>query len=255
MFSAKVFDLTRIVLVTALATVAFSWRASAANDPGPTSLPGEVVGVIGSGDRLSLRIKAGQEVRTLNIGDVFEDGWALTGLTDATATLSRNGQSQTVGLNPSGRLDLPKTDEPASSVRTIGSMTKEELLARQVVFNQLVGVQLGPWDGKTPRMGLTLAETQRYVAYQARGAIKQDSGPPGKNGFLSMGQVDGLGEDKADYLALNQKLLDAMNAERGVRFTLTFRAAPGVVMPPEMVFLGQDLTEANLTTVIVPDMP
>ncbi|MDB5441502.1 MAG: hypothetical protein JWM33_3929, partial [Caulobacteraceae bacterium] len=38
-------------------------------------------------------------------------------------------------------------------------------------------------------MGLSLAETQRYVSYQARGTQYQDPNSLGPNGFLSMSQV------------------------------------------------------------------
>ncbi|MDB5438097.1 MAG: hypothetical protein JWM33_524, partial [Caulobacteraceae bacterium] len=90
----------RAAWLAGLAIILSTDAALAAGAPGPVALPAEVIGVVGSGDKLSLRIKAGDETRLLNIGDTYADGWALTGLSNTTATLTRNGQNQTVGLNP-----------------------------------------------------------------------------------------------------------------------------------------------------------
>ncbi|MDB5438495.1 MAG: hypothetical protein JWM33_922, partial [Caulobacteraceae bacterium] len=140
--------------------------------------------------------------------DTFADGWALTVFSNTTATLSRNGQNHTVGLNPSGAIAQARADDPATTVNVVGLAELAQLQARQIALGQLLKEQLGPWDGKTPRLGLTLEETQRYVAYQSRG--KQAEGhkdPLGRAGFLTVDQVSSLGADRLDYMTLNQKLL------------------------------------------------
>ncbi|MDB5438345.1 MAG: hypothetical protein JWM33_772, partial [Caulobacteraceae bacterium] len=114
-------------------------------------------------------------------------------------------------------------------------------------------------DGKTPRLGLSLAETQRYVAYQRRGALTQDS--TGKNGFLGLSQIDALGADGADYLALNQSLLNALNAERGVTAsTIVGRAgSPPIIQTPAidgsvLSAMGQQQAEGSLSAIVLPNL-
>ncbi|MDB5438139.1 MAG: hypothetical protein JWM33_566 [Caulobacteraceae bacterium] len=245
--------------------------AQAAASPGPATLPGEVIGVVGSGDKLSLRIKAGKEARTLSVGDLYLDGWKLTALTDSTATLARNNEIQTVGLNPTGAVAKAKADGPASSVKTLAGLDLAkrgaEARAQQPAFSQLIKDQLGPWDGKTARMGLSLAETQRYVDYQKRGALFQASasdpqGPRGPNGFLDAAQVEALGADAGDFRALNQKVLDALQASRGITkgptmmTTLSPTGEPRTpVSDPVMLQVTQFLIESNLSSVMIPPAP
>ncbi|MDB5440523.1 MAG: hypothetical protein JWM33_2950 [Caulobacteraceae bacterium] len=228
--------------------------ALAADDPGPSSLPGRVIGVVGSGDKLSLRIKTDEAPRTLDIGDVYQDGWRLTALTNTTATLTKDDRSEAVGLNLEGSLGPQKSADSASTVNTVGTgaITVAKLQLGLEAFTQLIAAQVGPWDGKTPKMGLSLAETQRYVDYQKRGAQYPDqSMAPPPNGFLSVGQVTSLGEDVDDYLALNQKLLDALNAERG--YTPDIHRPPGQSGPPPpaqtLQLANQYALESTLATI------
>ncbi|MDB5439530.1 MAG: MecR antirepressor / ankyrin repeat family protein, partial [Caulobacteraceae bacterium] len=195
--------------------------AYAAEPGAPERLAAQAAGVVGSGDQLSLKIREPQGERTVKVGETYADGWTLQALTPTKATLAKDGATREVGLNPTGALARAQTDEPPSSVKTLARIDldkrAEEAKARQPAFDQLVKDQLGPWDGKTPRMGLSLAETQRYVDYQTRGALFQvpftdRQGPQGPNGFLSAGQVEALGADSLDYRILNQKLLDELQA-------------------------------------------
>lgn len=240
----------RPMLFAGLAAILLAAKAAAASDPGPASLPGEVIGVVGSGDQLSLRIKGGEAPRTLEIGEVYQDGWTLSALTATKATLTKDGQSQTVGLNPTGVIERAKPDDPPTTVKTIGGdkplPTIDELKARQPAFDQLVLEQLGPWDGKTPRMGLTLAETQRYVAYQARGAqAPPGAEPPAPYGFLKAAQIRSLDTDADDYLALNQKLLDALNVERGYVPDLGGFPATSALVSAQGVLAGREFGMEN----------
>ncbi|MDB5438496.1 MAG: hypothetical protein JWM33_923 [Caulobacteraceae bacterium] len=256
----------RVLSLAGVATATLSGGAMAAVAPGPVALPAEVIGVVGSGDKLSLRIKAGDETRLLNIGDIYQDGWALTALTNTTATLTRNGQSQTVGLNPAGLVAQARADGPATTVRVVGATDLVELQARQVALRQLLKEQLGAWDGTTPRLGLTLEETQRYVAYRARGVqaeARQDQ--LGRSGFLTTNQVSSLGDDRMDYLVLNQKLLLALRDGSGLPSIpwgfSTARAGPSADPPTRPLLsptspvvdslqASQDLQTAGLTAAI-----
>lgn len=233
----------------------------------PDDLAKDVAGVVGSGDQLQLKLKAGEATRILEVGGEYAEGWRLMSLTPSEVILVKDGTIQKIGLNPTGAIAQAKGDEPPTTVKTVGGngqVTVEQIAARQPAFNKLLAEQLGPWDGKTPRMGLTLAETQRYVEYQTRGAIYPDRfsqapgpGPKGANGFLSVTQViEGLGSGADDYLALNQKMLDSLNAERGYTPYLgeprTLNPPPenAVPIPEAQLRAGrQGALEALLTTV------
>jgi hypothetical protein len=78
---------------------------------------------------MSLRLRSVGETpeRSLKIGDEFEDGWKLTGLTSSAATLTRDGVSRTVGLNPTGALGAA---EPAAGGSTVTVVTGEPSQAR-----------------------------------------------------------------------------------------------------------------------------
>ncbi|MDB5440156.1 MAG: hypothetical protein JWM33_2583 [Caulobacteraceae bacterium] len=257
-------DRMRVLLLSGVAAALLAGGARAAINPGSASLPGEVIGVVGSGDKLSLKIKAGETSRLLNVGDTYQNGWKLKSLTDATATLEKDGLTQTIGLNPTGSVAAVAPDEDASTVNTLAAIRAERLALAQPAFNQLVADQLGPWDGKTPRLGLSLDETKRYVSYQTLGALHQPAegetkGLPGVNGFLSMAQIDSLGAEADDYLAINQKLLVALDATRGVTAKISTVTPVGASTTAFSDRTGlqysQHLMEANLSSTISPSIP
>lgn len=96
-------------------------RPGAAALPGPLDgLAGQVAGVVGSGDKLGLMLKEGEASRTLHLGDTYQDGWVLTGLTAEIATLSKAEQSRQVGLNP-GNVVAQRDLAPASQITTVGA--------------------------------------------------------------------------------------------------------------------------------------
>ena len=140
--------------------------AGAASPPpqGADALPGVVVGVLGSGDQLALQIKADDAGRrVLRIGDSFREGWVLSALTASTATLTKDGQSRTVGLNPTGAVASNDVKRP-SVVQVAGNelppevievlaLTDEEVIARTPTASQMLAVQ---------QRGLTAAESRQY---------------------------------------------------------------------------------------------
>ncbi|MDB5438327.1 MAG: hypothetical protein JWM33_754 [Caulobacteraceae bacterium] len=153
-------------------SLAFAARAGAASAPaqGPDALPGLVVGVVGSGDQLSLQIKADESGRrALRIGDAFQDGWSLSALTPSTATLTKAGESRVVGLNPTGAVATHDVKRP-SLVQVAGSelppevievlaLTDEEVIARTPTASQRLAAQY---------RGLTAEESRRYTLMSLR---------------------------------------------------------------------------------------
>ncbi|MDB5439534.1 MAG: hypothetical protein JWM33_1961 [Caulobacteraceae bacterium] len=97
-----------LALVALLILAAPAWAQDAL-----AALPGQVIGVSGSGDQLSLRLKSGEGERVLKIGEVFEDGWTLSALTATDATLTKTGQNRRIGLGLAG--DSPKAPQNAPS--------------------------------------------------------------------------------------------------------------------------------------------
>ncbi|MDB5438902.1 MAG: hypothetical protein JWM33_1329 [Caulobacteraceae bacterium] len=140
----------------AIAAAAVSPQADAAEPPGPEQLSSQVVGVVGSGLLLSLELRtaAGQPVRVLSLGDIYAEGWALTALTPSAATLTRSGESRSIGLNPAGALD--QTGEaPPSQVNILVSPA------------DLARLKAEGWDG-APAPGLTAEETQRSLLFSLK---------------------------------------------------------------------------------------
>lgn len=107
------------VILLFLAIPASALAAQAAAGDSLAALPSQVVGVSGSGDQLSLRLKVGAEVRVLKIGDVYADGWTLTGLTPSEATLAKGALSRRVGLSPTSAVGQAAPADDPSQVRTV----------------------------------------------------------------------------------------------------------------------------------------
>lgn len=95
--------------------------AAYAAEPGaPEQLAAQAAGVVGSGDQLSLRLKTAQGDLTLKLGEVYEDGWRLVGLTPTQATLVKDGTTREIGLNPTGQLASATPPPPPSRVTLLG---------------------------------------------------------------------------------------------------------------------------------------
>ncbi|MDB5440595.1 MAG: hypothetical protein JWM33_3022 [Caulobacteraceae bacterium] len=95
--------------------------AEAAQPTGPDDLPSQVVGVVGSGDQLALRLRQGSGERLLKVGDAYADDWILTALSPTMASLSKGWLSRTIGLNPTGAVAaLAGAGAPASQVAVVG---------------------------------------------------------------------------------------------------------------------------------------
>lgn len=162
----------------------------------PQELVSQVVGVVGSGALLSLILRPvdGQPPRVVSRGDVYADGWVLTDLTPSVATLTKGGESRSVGLNPSGALEQENSGAP-SQVEVILSAADLSLIDAEI--------SSGEWDGK-PFKGRTLEQTRRSVLYTAKlGAASQAKLKATGNGGLNSDQMRAvLGEAAyADMLA------------------------------------------------------
>ncbi|MDB5441271.1 MAG: hypothetical protein JWM33_3698, partial [Caulobacteraceae bacterium] len=88
-------------------------------------LPQEVVGVVGSGGELSLKVAQDQTIRTIKPNEEYRDGWMLKTLTPSTATLTRAGESREVGLNPFGSLTPPPAANDPSKVLIAGDTIED----------------------------------------------------------------------------------------------------------------------------------
>ncbi|MDB5438203.1 MAG: hypothetical protein JWM33_630 [Caulobacteraceae bacterium] len=105
----------------ALASPALAAPAPRAQDV-LAALPGQVVGVSGSGDQLTLRLKSETQERALKIGDAYADGWILIGLNNSEVTLAKGAILRRIGLNPSGAVAQAVLEETPSQVRTLDGM-------------------------------------------------------------------------------------------------------------------------------------
>lgn len=95
------------------------------------TLPGDVVGVVGSGDHLSLQIMIDQKVKTLGPDQEYRDGWILKKVTPEAATLSNGTETRVIGLNPDGRLVKPLATAP-SEVTVFGLDLRSAIAAGDV---------------------------------------------------------------------------------------------------------------------------
>lgn len=134
--------------------------AAAAAPSGPDALPSQVAGVVGSGEELVLQLRQTGDTppRLVHLGEDAIDGWTLSGLTATAATLGKDGQTRTIGLNPSGALASKAPSVPLTLVTMAGEDAR--LLAQAIAR--------GVWDGQKLQPGLTLEETQRYWVLNER---------------------------------------------------------------------------------------
>ncbi|MDB5439932.1 MAG: hypothetical protein JWM33_2359 [Caulobacteraceae bacterium] len=162
-------NLPNLPLRLAGALLAGLLLTAAAEPAAPDRLPGEAVGVVGSGDQLALRLMQDRQERTLKLGDEYRDGWRLEALTPTSATLAREGQRREVGLNPTGQLAGSAPATPPSQVRVL--LSDEEILA--MVRSR------PPINGGKPMVGMTAAESERYQVLMYKGGqLRAASRPP-----------------------------------------------------------------------------
>lgn len=207
--------LVGVVLTLLFATSAY---AAAPAEPerlttvtGLESLPGEVAGVVGSGDQLRLQLRVDGQSRTLEIGSEYRDGWVLKALTGAMATMTKGSQTRFVGLNPTGAVDAKAAPAERSQVTVLGVLTAEQ----QAILQD--EIDSGRWDGR-PAWGLTQDETNRLLVYDERqGRVYTDwyakNFVPGVLAVNVVGRPTPAqihGSDYEDY----QRLVAARNAYR-----------------------------------------
>lgn len=183
---------------------------------GLENLPREVVGVLGSGDQLRLRLRSEDgAARTLSVGDEYKAGWILKALSSTVATLGQGNQLRQIGLNPDGDLAQAGGSSEKSSIAVLGVLTPDQMTALQSE------IASGRWDGR-PTWGMTQDETNRLIAYdlqrdQAYLDWYKKNFIPGKPAGQVPGrptEADIYGSDNDDY----QKLAQQRNAYRSANF-------------------------------------
>lgn len=186
-------------------TIAIGLAAPALADA-VDDLPNQVVGVIGSGQALSLRFRpvAGEPTRVLSRGDVYADGWVLSNLTPSVATLTKAGESREVGLNPTGWLTTA-APPPSPSEITVSFSTADLAYLEGEISNHR-------WDGQS-FPGLTLDQTRQLQLYdrkiqQARSSNPSLSGPDAFKAALGADYVNYLAAALAMEIGLRQAALD-----------------------------------------------
>ncbi|MDB5441575.1 MAG: hypothetical protein JWM33_4002 [Caulobacteraceae bacterium] len=180
-------------VLAAAVTVSFALVVRSATAQSPlATLPSTIIGVIGSGDQLALKLGDGEGQRVLKPGDSYAGDWILKSLTDSVATFSRDGQVQAIGLNPSGALAAAVPASPPSSV-TVLTPEDAALLDRLRAEKH--------WNGKADT-GLSISETQRLLVleYRARDATPSRGGP-----YDLRQLVASMGEAGHEYEALVTK--------------------------------------------------
>ncbi|MDB5439942.1 MAG: hypothetical protein JWM33_2369 [Caulobacteraceae bacterium] len=188
----------------------------AAPDPSPVTLPStlaqlpsEVRGVVGSGDQLSLQLKTGAGLdHTLKVGEVYGDGWTLTGLTPVEATLAKDGATRQVGLNPTGALAGNAPVAPPSTVSMIGVPDADAV-------DRILKAAGTPVRAGYASPGLTEAETLRSRAYSALmlQVIDRERATGGPGGMTMENLKAVIGQAAYDDMtALTQRSLGASQA-------------------------------------------
>lgn len=142
------------MIAVLMATAAFAEAPAPVG--APDMLPKEVIGVVGSGDQLALKIVKDQQVLTLRPGQEYRDGWILDTLDPATATLSRNGQKRTVGLNPDGALG--SVSAAPSEVAVVGDSLDARRSAQQADIDAFRRA-----NGLTGTAGFKLSDLQAFL--------------------------------------------------------------------------------------------
>lgn len=181
--------------------------AYAAEPSAPERLASQAAGVVGSGDQLSLRLRTPQGERTLQIGETFEDGWALQALTPAKATLVKDGGSREVGLNPTGAVAAAAQVGPPSLVTMAGmpdAATIQAAVDRALSLDpQAVERARGTYQS------LSVDEAKRMIAYRSLmiPTLDRNRTAGGTSMISSAEQIAALGESGyADYWALQARL-------------------------------------------------
>ncbi|MDB5440836.1 MAG: transcriptional regulator [Caulobacteraceae bacterium] len=196
-----------------------AYVAYAAEPGAPERLATQAAGVVGSGDQLSLKIRAPEGERTVKIGETYADGWTLQALTPTKATLSKDGTTREVGLNPTGAIASNTPAAPPSTVNMAG-MLDEATIQRYVdaalakdpkALDRARGIG-GPF--------LSLDEGRRRIAVQGllNDALdRRTGGDPAAGRTLNVADQRALLGEAAfdDYWTLDKKMADLAKAKDG----------------------------------------
>ncbi|MDB5438059.1 MAG: hypothetical protein JWM33_486 [Caulobacteraceae bacterium] len=194
--------------------------ASALAAVGPDELPGQVVGVVGSGDRLRLMINVDGANRELKIGDGVDEGWTLTALSPSSATLSRAGQTREIGLGPDGALASAESVATPSTVMVVGR-TPQDMLAKALAEGSWNGLPIGNLSQEETELRVS-ALGQIAMALQDKARLNPDL-PPDKLGIEPAEAAVLLGADRQAAL-----------------MALTTRSGPLVGARGSLAFIGSD---------------
>ncbi|MDB5437716.1 MAG: hypothetical protein JWM33_143, partial [Caulobacteraceae bacterium] len=220
----------RLILAPALLMLAAA--SARAAEPPPADplkrLPTEVAGVLGSGSNLSLSLFSTWGSRRLSIGDEYQDGWKLTALTPSAASLTRNGETRQVGLNPTGALASSEV-APPSSVTIAGLPDEKTILA---YVDRRLKEEPFVLTGSSLRY-LTPQEQRRNLAYIGMMSDERARRAPDELGQAEMRAF--LGQAAwDDFIALSQKATEgqlrdqiADLAARPVTGPTTYYVPPG----------------------------
>ncbi|MDB5439177.1 MAG: hypothetical protein JWM33_1604 [Caulobacteraceae bacterium] len=205
--------------------------AAAAAPSGLDGLPSQVAGVLGSGDQLSLQLRATPDApaRIIHLGGDAIDGWVLTGLTNTVATLSKDGLIRVIGLNPTGALALARPVVPPTVVRVTLDGLTPEIAGILALRDEEVTARMTPawrkaWNATSPARGLTAEEGRRLSLYQSRYSLMYDALVAAAVANMRSGQRPGESvgtitrTDQESALLFGQDYIDLVGKQRQFDF-------------------------------------
>lgn len=227
-------------IALALALPAASLAASPDEDAQLfAALRQNVIGVLGSGDRIYLQLLNGKGTETLALGKPYRDGWVLGALDPTSARFDQPGKASiTIMLSPLGAPSPAAQDSGPSHVEVLPS-TALLALAQQAIDR-------GEWDGK-PTLSLTLAQSQRLAAYEL---MLEDF--VAQNGDAARAMLTGDGPDRifgpavvADYHDLrDQTSVAVMRINEASRLAVNPRDPDPIKSTQDSIMIAQAQLQA-----------
>lgn len=203
------------------------------------ALQQNVIGVLGSGDRIYLQLLNGKGTETLSPGKAYRNGWVLGALDATSARFDQPGKTSiTVMLSP---LSTAPEAQPANGTSHVEVLPSTALLA---LAQQ--AIDRGEWDGK-PTLSLTLAQSQRLAAYEL---MLEDF--VAQNGEAARAMLTGDGPDKifghdvvADYHDLrDQTSVAVMKINEPARLVVNPRDPDPIKSTQNSILIAQQQLQA-----------
>lgn len=202
------------------------------------SLQQNIIGVMGSGERMSLQILNGKGIDTVGLGKPYRNGWVLGALDASSARFDQAGKpSVTVMLSPDAAPPAPRDPAAPSTVEVVSSATVLAL-AQQAIDQHL-------WDGK-PILGMNLAESQRMASYWVRlKAFTDQYGDAAEDMLAGNKAYDYFDRQSVDdYRALqDQQFLASLKANEPLRLTISPRDPDPVQSTRDSIMVAQALQQ------------